>query len=279
MTRRLAWPAGILILCLSGCGPAKETSTPPVPAAAPRTAEMFTLEGRRLYAAGEIDSAATALAEALRMDSTYRPALEQKALMFYDLVMREQGDARRRMEASLTARNAYMQLERMGIKESDVYERISELSNILGDDKTLLHYAKKNAEQFPYDRQYYNLGLAFIRTGDYNGAITLLKGCTEKFPSSAFIGGFYRQLGKAYASVDRDQTAERTYGAGVKAVNALLAESGTAGNAAAVRADRQRLTDDKIAMLLALKKLHQRYRHEEQLKDVERQLKEAGYEK
>ena len=41
----------------------------------------------------------------------------------------------------------------------------------------------------------------------------------------------------------------------------------------------RRLMDDKIGMLLALKKLHQTYREPEKLERVERLLKEAGYSK
>jgi tetratricopeptide (TPR) repeat protein len=274
MTRLCLTAVCALILVHAGCGPAKETATPP-PVVVAMTAETFTREGRRLHAEGKIDSASSAFAEALRIDSTYRPALEQKALMFYTQVMKEQGDTQRRRSASRTARETYMRLEQLGIREADVYERICELSLLLGDDAVFLRYAKKNAEQFPFDRQQYNLGLAYVRTGGYAEAIKLLKEATEKFPASVYIAGFYRQLGKAYAGVDRDQTAERTYVAGVKAANERLSALGNAGSVSTP--DRQRLMDDKIAMLLALKKLHQTYKHEDRLKEVERQLKEAGY--
>jgi tetratricopeptide (TPR) repeat protein len=263
-------------LAASGCGPSKETTVPPPPAPVAVTAQTLTLEGRRLFAAGEIDSASAALAQAVRLDSTYRPALEQQALMFYDIMMRGQKNDPRRLSASRSAREAYMRLERLGGGEADLFDRICELSLELGDDRTFLRYARKNAERFPYDRQVYNLGLACIRTGDYAGAVKVLKEATEKFSGSAYIGGFYRQLGTAYAGLDRDQTADRTYVAGVKAANARL-EGAARGTLPA--ADRQRLMDDKIAMLRALKKLHQTYGQTDRLKDVERQLKEAGYDK
>jgi tetratricopeptide (TPR) repeat protein len=265
-------------LAVSGCGPAKETAAPPPPATGAVTPQSLTLEGRRLYAEGELDSASAAVARALQLDSAYRPALEQQAMMFYDLMMREQKNEQRRLSASRTAREAYMHLERLGAGDADVCDRICELSLVLGDDRTFLRFAKKNAERFPYDRQVYNLGLAYNRTGDYAGAVRVLKEAAQKFPGSAYIAGFYRQLGRAYAGMDRDQTAERTYVAGVQAANARLAEPGNGASPAGV-ADRQRLTDDKIAMLLALKKLHQTYKHADRLQEVERQLKEAGYDK
>jgi tetratricopeptide (TPR) repeat protein len=278
MRRCLIVCAVAVVLAVSGCGPAKETAAPPPPLSRAVTPQSLTLEGRRLYAEGDMGSASAALARALQLDSTYRPALEQQALMFYDLMMREQKNEQRRLSASRTAREAYVRLERLGAGDADVCDRICELSLALGDDKTFLRFAKKNAERYPYDRQVYNLGLAYNRTGDYAGAVKVLKDATDKFSSSAYIAGFYRQLGRAYAGMDRDQTAERTYVAGVKAANARLAEQSKGASPAAV-ADRQRLTDDKIAMLLALKKLHQTYKHADLLQEVERQLKDAGYDK
>ncbi len=271
--------SGVLLgaaLLVAGCGSSKEAAAPPTPAAAPATAEGLTRDARRLHAAGEVDSAAAALASALSLDSAYRPALEQKGLLFYDVAMRAQARTRRQTEAARAAREAYFRLERLGGHEADIYERICDLSVVLGDNATHLRYARKSAELFPYDRQYYNLSLALMKAGEYNEAITVLKQCLARFPASAFIGGFHRQLGKAYASVDRDQTAEKTFAAGVRAADARLAALGNDESAAA---DRQRLIDDKIAMLLALKKLHQTYGRNDLLREVERQLKEAGYER
>jgi len=42
--------------------------------------------------------------------------------------------------------------------------------------------------------------------------------------------------------------------------------------------DYRRLMDDKIGMLLSLKRLHQIYREADKLEEVEKELKEAGYE-
>jgi hypothetical protein len=44
-------------------------------------------------------------------------------------------------------------------------------------------------------------------------------------------------------------------------------------------AEYGRLQDDKIGMLLLLKRLHITYREAEKLAQVERQLREAGYSK
>jgi len=262
---------------LAGCGPAREvTTTLPAPPP-PVTAETLVEEGKRLYAARELDSASAAFAGALRLDSTCRPALQEMARLQYDIAMGEQGKSGRRVRASRNARDAYIRLERQGVSESDIYERICELSVVLEDHGTFLRYAKKNAEKYPFDRQYYNLGVAYVAAEDYAGAIKTLKEATEKFPSSMYIGGFYRQLGRAYAGVDRDQTAERTYTAGLKAVEQRLAVLGDAARSS--DPECRRLTDDRIAMLLALKKLHQTYKQTDKLRQVERQLKEAGYDK
>jgi hypothetical protein len=43
--------------------------------------------------------------------------------------------------------------------------------------------------------------------------------------------------------------------------------------------EQKRLQDDRIGMLLLLKRLHITYREAEKLAQVERQLKEAGYTK
>jgi hypothetical protein len=101
---------------------------------------------------------------------------------------------------------------------------------------------------------------------------------SEKFRESPYVGAFYREMGLAYMKMDRDQTAERTLTAGVQAVDARLAavrkseEGGTSDGS-------RRLQDDKIGMLLLLRRLHTTYRESEKLAQVERQLREAGYTK
>jgi hypothetical protein len=80
--------------------------------------------------------------------------------------------------------------------------------------------------------------------------------------------------------VDRDQTAERTLAAGLKATDAriaLLRKADEKGNAATDQ--YRRLHDDKVQMLLLLKQLHTTYRAQDKLEQVDRQLKQEGYDR
>jgi tetratricopeptide (TPR) repeat protein len=165
-------------------------------------------------------------------------------------------------------------LEAHGSKDAEIYERLSELSNALNDDKALVKYAKKNADAFPYERQFFNLGFAYFQAGDYQNVIKTQKEAIEKFKGSTYIGSFYRQLGRAYMKVDRDQTAERTFDAGLKAADAVIAEQKSSNTGFKATEEYHRLVDDKIGMLISLKKLHQTYHAEEKLRKVEEQLQE-----
>jgi tetratricopeptide (TPR) repeat protein len=272
-----SWYAGIccaLLLTLAGCTTSTVTTTTPAPAPTAPTPEALTREGKRLYGGGEIDSAAAAFRRALALDSLYRPALEQQALMFYDMAMRSGKGTPEQRRAALASREASMRLARIDEKNADLLDRICELSLMLDDQATYLRYARKNAELFPYDRQVHNLALAYIRAGDHQGAIKVLKDATGRFGSSPYIAGFFRLLGDAYRKIGRDQTAERTWTDGVTVADRRLADMGRRG-VARTEADRQRLVDDRIAMLQELKKLHRLYGHDALLKDVERRLKEA----
>ena len=140
----------------------------------------------------------------------------------------------------------------------------------LGDDKTFLTYARKSAERYPHDRQYHNLGLAYFNVGDYQSVIKTEKEAIQKFKTSSYAGSFYRQLGRAYMKIDRDQTAERTFEEGLKIIDQRLQDRRS-------EEERRRMTDDRIAILLSLKRLHQTYHHDDKLKQVERQLIDAGY--
>ena len=142
------------------------------------------------------------------------------------------------------------------------------------DPHGFLKYAKKNAELYPYDRQYYNLGVAYFGVEDWAGVLKSQREASEKFRESQYTGAYHRQMGRAYMKMDRDQTAERTLEAGVKAVDGVLAGVRKAGSE-----ERKRLQDDKIGMLLLLRRLHITYRESEKLAQVERQLREAGYTK
>jgi tetratricopeptide (TPR) repeat protein len=132
-------------------------------------------------------------------------------------------------------------------------------------------------QKYPFERQYYNVGLAYFAAGDYANVVKSQKEALEKFNNSSYVGGYYRQLGRAYQKLGRDQTAEKTFVTGVQAVDARLAELAKSGPVSTIEEEKKRLLDDKVGMLLALRKLHQTYKAQEKLKQVERQLKEAGY--
>jgi tetratricopeptide (TPR) repeat protein len=163
----------------------------------------------------------------------------------------------------------FSDLENQGEHEIDLLDRLCEISIALGDNKGFLTYAKMSAERYPYDRQYHNLGLAYFNVGDYQSAIKIEKEAIGKFRESAYLSSYYRQLGRAYMKVDRDQTAQRTFEDGVKIADLRL-QGRTSPD------DLHRLMDDKAAMLLSLKHLYQTYHQDDKLKEVERQLLEAG---
>lgn len=260
-------------------------SAPPEPARPARPAAREGLsvnelaaEGHLLAARREWDSATVVLEAALAKDPAYRPALRDLAGLNYDRAMAiAPGTDQVRATSMRRAHVLFARLEDLGERDADLYERLCETAVALDDSSAFLRYAKKYAALTPHDRQYYNLGLAYLGVSDFQGAIRSQKEAIEKFPSSEYIGSFHRQLGRAYMKVDRDQTAERTLAAGVKAADAKLSEltrngsvDGTSGSAVA------RLREDKIAMLLMLKKLHQTYKAADKLEQVEKQLRDAG---
>ena len=277
MKTRIALATALMVsFGLNSCGPGAETTQPP----APEPKEVVYQRGHQLYVQMQLDSAATVLKRAAEQDSTYLPPLADLAALNYDLGMREEGETNpRRLERLRISRSYFVKIEAGGMHESNVYERLCELSLALNDSKAFLKYARKNAELYPYDRQFYNLGLAYFESEDYTGVIKSQKEACEKFKQSFYVGGFYRQLGRAYAKIGRDQTAERTFAAGVLAIDVRLAELRKKGGDYKIGEGYRRLIDDKIGMLLALKKLHQTYKEPEKLELVERQLKEAGYAK
>jgi tetratricopeptide (TPR) repeat protein len=209
------------------------------------------------------------------MDSTDKPAVQDLAELWYDRARELQGKDPQNA-AMRTAYRYFARLESLGEKEAETYERLCELALGLKDQRGFLLYAKRYAGQYPYDRQYYNLGLAYFEAGDYATCVKNQKEALGKFKESNYIGGFYRQMGRAYMKMDRDQTAERTLAAGVQAADARLAELRRTDRTESAEKVR-RLTDDKISMLLLLKKLHVTYRADEKLQNVEQQLKDAGY--
>ncbi len=265
-----------ITLLLAACGSTPEATkieTPPTPELV--TKEALFRRGHMLYMQQNLDSAHALLSQALSMDPAYNEAIADLAPLSYDLAMRSDA-AKKKNELLRKSRDYYVRLESLGPKESDTYERLCEIANLLNDDKTFLKYAKKNAEAYPYDRQYYNLGVAYFNVNDFNGAIKAMKEATEKFKSSSYIGSFYRQLGRAYMKIERDQTAEKVFYTGLKATDNKVANLRKSNAAYKTSADYARLKDDKIGMLISLKNLHTTYKAADKLEEVEKKLKELG---
>ncbi|HTY58668.1 MAG TPA: hypothetical protein VMF59_07605, partial [Bacteroidota bacterium] len=232
--------------------------------------------GHRLYLTMQMEEATRELERAAAMDSLYADPLVDLGSLWYDLGMKAGGGAR--AEDLSKARTALERAEALGYRDAAAYDRLSEICTSLGDGRGFLKYAKKSAEKYPYERQYYNLTVAYFDLEDWAAVVKTAREASEKFRESQYTGAFYRQMGRAYMKMDRDQTAERTLGAGVQAVDLRLAavrkNAGYAGSE-----EYRRLQDDKIGMLLLLRHLHTTYRETEKLAQVERQLREAGYTK
>jgi len=257
---------------LQACSPSVETAKKPAVA----TVETLYGEGHAYYVDRNLDSAAAVLRRAVAADSGYVPALTELADVQYELAMRmSTEDDPARLSLFRSARSCLVRLEALGNGESGLYERICELSVALSDNRSFLKYAKKNAEKFPFDRQMYNLGLAYYQTADYPSAVRVLREASEKFKSSSYIGGFYRTLGLAYMRQDRDQTATRTLETGLQAVDKKLAEVRPAGQNPS-SPEIRRLSDDRIAILMTLRKLFTTYKEQQKLERIERLLRDAG---
>jgi hypothetical protein len=142
-----------------------------------------------------------------------------------------------------------------------------------------LIYAKKNAELYPYDRQVFNLTRAYYDVEDFQGVIRTAKDAVEKYKESQYVSSFYRIMGKAYTRIDRDQTAERVLVTGLKATDVRIAAVKDAGGDYRATDAYRRLHEDKVQMLLILKQLHTTYKAQDKLQQVERQLKEEGYDR
>ncbi|HXX62592.1 MAG TPA: hypothetical protein VEO56_02240 [Bacteroidota bacterium] len=260
-------------LLLVSCGPSGESGkTLPT-----ESKEVLFQRGHKLYLSGHLTDAEADLQAATAIDSTYVDPLIDLAQMAYEAGMREEGEKNpQRLSDWRSAGELYRRAEKLGYHDASAYDRICEISLALEDDKAFLIYAKKNAERYPYDRQYYNLGVAYSAVEDWNGVVKSQHEAAERFKQSPYLGAFYRQTGRAYMKLDRDQTAERTLASGVEAVDARLAALRKNGTSAKADESR-RLTEDKIAMLLMLKRLHTTYKEADKLEQVERELKDAGY--
>jgi tetratricopeptide (TPR) repeat protein len=248
---------------------------PPAPIV--ETKEILFRRGHQLYAEQKLDSATILLERAAAMDAKYVAPLADLAEMYYFIGKSGEGErSSQKLQALRRSREYSVHIESLGSKDSDLLERLCELSDALNDDAVFLKYAKKNAEAYPYDRQYFNLGLAYFKVGDYRNVIEAQKEAMEKFPSSPYIGSFYRQLGRGYMKVDRDQTAEKIFVTGLQRIDGRIAELKRMASDPKPSDEYHRLMDDKIGILTSLKKLHQTYKSMEKLEQVERQLKEAN---
>jgi len=263
---------------LAGCGPSAET---PKPAPAPLSATLDEVyrTGHRYYLEQQADSAVVWLRRAEAMDSTFADPVRDLAQLYYEQGLRAGENSRERQEYFRSARRAFARLETLGKREPEVYERLCELSMVLNDDRGFLRYAKRNAELYPYDRQHFNLTRAYFDVEDFQSVIKTAKDGIEKYSGSPYLTSYYRILGRAYMKIGRDQTAEKTLSAGLKIADARLAGLKKNGPDYKAADGYRRAHDDKVNMLLLLKQLHTTYRATQKLEQVDRMLKEEGYDK
>jgi tetratricopeptide (TPR) repeat protein len=261
-----------------GCGPTTEIMKPPESPESAMTKESIYAAGHQAYLQQQFDSAAVLLKRASSMDSTFLAPVKDLAQLYYEQGMRPgAGKDPSKSTALRAARSFYARMEALGVKEADVYERLCELSVTLDDDRSFLKHAKKYADLYPYDRQMYNLGIAYFNAGEFQQVIKSQKDARDKFKDSPYLGGFYRQMGRAYRKIDRDQTAERTFNDGIRAVDARIAELKKVDPQYKAGDTYRRLADDKVSMLTELKHLHQIYKADDKLEQVERQIKEMEH--
>ena len=265
-----AAPVALGLLVVASCGPSGESGR-----GVPETKESLYLRGHELYLKMQTEEAERDLARAAEMDSTYADPLVDLGSLWYDRGTKAEGAPR--AEDYRKARAYLSRAEALGYRDAEGYDRLCEICTALEDARGVLKYAKKNAERYPFDRQMYNLGVAYFGVEDWAAVIKTERDASEKFKESQYLGAFYREAGLAYMKMERDQTAERMLAAGIQAVDARLSASRKTGGGAPEAA--RRLQEDKIGMLLLLRRLHTTYRETEKLAQVERQLREAGYTK
>jgi tetratricopeptide (TPR) repeat protein len=260
------------VLLVDGCGTGGGESVKP--SKGPASKEQLYREGNLLYLQSQFDTAAAVLKRAYAMDSSYLDPALALASLYFDLGKAEAVGSKKANEHFRQSLRYYRLVEEGGNRDATVLDRLCEVSLLVGDDRAFARYAKRNADLYPFERQLYNLGLAYYGVEDYQSVVKTQKEAIEKFRTSAYLGGNYRLVGLAYVKQGRDQTAERTFVAGVKAVDTRLAELGRAQRPAAE--DIARLSEDRVGMLLQLKRLFQIYKKQGELDQVERQLKDAA---
>lgn len=263
-------PVALGLLVVASCGPSGESGR-----GVHETKESVFLRGHELYLKMQMEEAERDLTRAAEMDSSYADPLIDLGSLWYDRGTKAEGVPR--AEDYRKARAYLARAEALGYRDAEGYDRLCEICTALEDARGFLKYAKKNAERYPFDRQMYNLGVAYFGVEDWAAVVRTERDASEKFKESQYMGAFYRETGLAFMKMERDQTAERTLAAGVQAVDARLSAVRKAGGGAPEAAGR--LQEDKIGMLLLLRRLHTTYRETEKLAQVERQLREAGYTK
>ena len=269
LIRTLHGSLGIIIMLFVGGCSATRVSPP-----SPVTKEMLYSRGHQRYIGGEYDSAAVLLHAALEMDSTYMDPLSDLAQLYFDRGMIDTTLSPDRVNDLRQSLRYYSLLERTGRQDAEMYDRLGALALALNDNARFLTFARKNADRFPFDRQYFNLGVAYYKAGEYQASIRVLKDAAQKFRDSEYIGGMYRQLGKSYMSVDRNQTAEKVLYEGLAVIDRMISGKPLAEDE---HGSVARLTGDRIGILLSLKGLHTMYRQAEKQTRVEQLLREAGY--
>ena len=260
----------------ASCGAAERTSGDVDPAVVHlKVRNGLYHEGHQMYLTGNFDSAQVLLGRAAGMDSSFIDPLAELGMLHYDLAMAEKSDQSKTRASHLREAREYLaRVEVLGTSDEAVYERLCEITVALNDDHAFLKYARKSAERFPFERQYYNLGLAYFGVGDFQNVVISQKEAIVKFGQTQYLGGYYRQLGRAYMKLDRDQTAQRTFEAGLTVLDARL--HGLARDHGTGTAATKRLSDDRVAILRLLQRLYLTYHVDDKLKSVEQLLSEAG---
>jgi tetratricopeptide (TPR) repeat protein len=229
------------------------------------------VRGHHYYMVGQFDSASAVYQRLLKVDPENTIALRDLGNLHFELAMKDTDKkSPSRLQHLRASRRYFGELEGLGEHDLELYDRLCETSLALQDSKSFLTYAKRSVDRYPFGRQYYNLGLAYYEVGDYQSAIHTQKEAIGRFQTSLYLTSFYRQLGRAYMKVDRDQTAERTLEEGLKIVNRRLEETTSPD-------EFRHYRDDKVGILLSLKRLYLTYHKDGKLGEVERQLQEAGY--
>ena len=253
-----------LIIVVMGCGTATKTTTP---SAAPETRESLYARGHALYAEGRHDSAMVYLERSRSLDPTYLPPLNDLAEIYY--VAGATGQESEREKNMRAALGCYAAIDSLGHGNEATFDRLTELSHNLGETGLFLSYSEKQVRLYPGDRQLYNLGLAYFGSGNFQKVVDTQKGAIGKYPHSPYIAGFYRLLGDAYFSIDRQQSAERTYEEGLHAVDKSVKGMKEANPGFIETAEYRQLAGNYKAMLASLKKIYRLHGKQERLRELE----------